>query len=159
MFGFLDRLFNSGCIIPILEDLNSTFAASIFNLTQSEICENKGNLRISNVSKLVESISVLCQLIQVQNEICSKALGRLTILLCNRQKYIRKTTSTKLYEALLVYGDGGILPGDTIDEAMQILSDTDWEGNVENLRPIRNNLCTLLGIKPPTLICRPTSSK
>lgn len=34
-------------------------------------------------------------------------------------------------------------------QVLNLLSDTDWGQSVEECRLIRNNLCSLLGIKPP----------
>lgn len=61
MFGFLDRLLNSGCISVVLQDTSSTFAMDIFNLLKTEINDCK------NTYKLIDSINVMCQLIQVSS--------------------------------------------------------------------------------------------
>jgi hypothetical protein len=36
-----------------------------------------------------------------------------------------------------------------------ILSDTNWDSNVDELRPIRNRLCELVGVQPPAVIKKP----
>lgn len=76
-------------------------------------------------------------------------LVQLAILLCHRQSYVRRSTSTRLYESLLVYGDTSIIPIDNLDDVMNLLSSTDWEETVEQIKPLRNELCNLMGIRVP----------
>ncbi len=66
--------------------------------------------------------------------------------------HIRKTTAMKLYEALLIHGDTTDVPETNIDEILNILLETDWAQPLKDVRPIRNNLCELLGVKPPVVI-------
>lgn len=35
---------------------------------------------------------------------------------------------------------------------MQIISDTNWERPVDEVREIRNGLCQLMGVRIPTLV-------
>lgn len=77
------------------------------------------------------------------------ALVQLSILLCHRQAYVRRSTSTKLYESLLVYGDNSIIPEENLDEIMGLLSSTNWEDPVDVVKPIRNQLCALMGVRVP----------
>ncbi|KAF6039919.1 hypothetical protein EB796_001771 [Bugula neritina] len=42
-------------------------------------------------------------------------------------------------------------PEEVLDEMLAVLSDNEWDEPVEKLRPIRNNLCTQLGITPPVM--------
>ncbi|CAG9836309.1 unnamed protein product [Diabrotica balteata] len=85
----------------------------------------------------------------MKREVCDIALVQLSILLCHRQSYVRRTTSNKLYEALLVYGEDSKINPDNLDTIMAILSSTDWEKPIEEIRPIRNELCNLMGIRVP----------
>ncbi|CAH2071317.1 unnamed protein product, partial [Iphiclides podalirius] len=145
MFNFLDRLLSSGSISPILDDPESKFAANILKYLQLELRGGK------NIYKLLDSINVLCQLIQVGGEVCAKALGQLVIYLCYADRYVRRCAAARLYEALTLYGDSCAAPQDDIDKVMTILAETDWEKDVEELRPIRNELCDLMAIKRPVL--------
>lgn len=74
---------------------------------------------------------------------------QLSILLCHRQTYIRKTTASILYEALLIYGETANINTENIDDIMQILSDTNWEESVDIVKPLRNQICDLFGVKTP----------
>lgn len=82
---------------------------------------------------------------------CNTALVQLSILLCHRQTYVRRSTSTKLYESLLVYGDSSTIPSENLDEIMNLLSSTNWEDPVDVVKPVRNNLCSLMDIRVPVL--------
>ena len=59
-----------------------------------------------------------------------------------------------LFKALLVYDDV-IENEEAKDEVNSILSDTNWELPVEELRPVRNQFCELVGVQPPVLLKKP----
>lgn len=86
---------------------------------------------------------------QVKTETCKTALVQLSILLCHRQSYVRRSTATKLFESLLVYGDNSIIVESNLENIMNLLSNTNWEEVVEDIKPIRNQLCELMGIRVP----------
>ncbi|KAK9503730.1 hypothetical protein O3M35_010231 [Rhynocoris fuscipes] len=149
MLNFLEKLLSSGSIKPILDDPNSDFAKNIFNLTKTAVM---GSL---DKNKLLGSVNVYCQLIQVRGEVCRRALGRVLILLCHRFGWLRKATATKLYEALMLYGEDEeeFCSADKLDSAMSILSETEWSIiPIEEARPIRNKLCEIFGLPIPTIV-------
>lgn len=86
---------------------------------------------------------------QINTSVAKTALVQLSILLCHRQAYVRRSTSAKLYESLLLYGDNGVIPIENLDEAMELLSVTNWDQSVDVVKPTRNKICTLLGISVP----------
>jgi hypothetical protein len=59
LFGFLDRLFSSGCVRSVLENPQSTFASDILHHLKLEIGKSR------DVTKLKGIVDVLCHLIQV----------------------------------------------------------------------------------------------
>lgn len=63
--------------------------------------------------------------------------------------HIRKSAALKMYEAMLIYGDTTDVPEENLDEISNILMDTDWAQPLGEVRPIRNQLCDLLGVKAP----------
>ncbi|VVD01854.1 unnamed protein product [Leptidea sinapis] len=145
LFKFLDLLLSSGSISPILEDPDSTFAMNVFKYLQLELRVGK------KFYQLLDSINVLCQLIQVGGVVSTNALGQLVIYLCYSHKYTRRCAAARLYEALTLYGDVCGVPAHNLDQVMSILADTDWEQDVTILRPIRNEICDLMEIKRPVL--------
>jgi hypothetical protein len=60
MLSFLELLFSSGTIRPVLEDPTSKFATEIFNMTRTL------QTGCSEKYKLLGSVDVYCQLIQVK---------------------------------------------------------------------------------------------
>ncbi|RZC41515.1 tubulin-specific chaperone D, partial [Asbolus verrucosus] len=143
MFRFLEKLFGSGCIEHTLQDHTSDFPKKVLKLILVEIAGCK------DVYKLVDGVNILAQFIQVKSEPCQSALVQLSILLCHRQAYIRKSTAAVMYESLLVYGDTANFNTENLDEIMQVLSSTNWEDTVEAVKPVRNKLCELMGIRVP----------
>ncbi|KAK5650202.1 hypothetical protein RI129_001231 [Pyrocoelia pectoralis] len=143
MFRFLCQIMGSGCIATVITDTNSDFPKKILKLVQLEL------LGCKNIYKLMDGIDLLCQFIQIKSEVCSTALVQLSILLCHRQSYIRKATSSRLYESLIVYGESSTIPEGNLDEAMNLLCSTNWEEAIETVKPIRNALCNLMDIRVP----------
>lgn len=76
-------------------------------------------------------------------------LSTLSIFLGLQHVGVRKTTATKLYEALILHADVCDIDEENLDEILNILSDTDWGQSIDECRILRNNLCNLLGIKAP----------
>lgn len=142
LLNFLSLLIASGCINTVILDADNNFSEEIFRLTKLEI---KGHKKLY---KLVSSISVFCQLVQVPS-LSTKVLSYLAIFLGLTHVHVRKSTASKLYEALILYGDSIGIPEENLDEIMNGLSETDWGMPLNEVRPIRNNLCLLMGIKPP----------
>jgi len=143
MLNFLEMLLSSSTIHPVLNDPQSDFALDIFNLTK-QAC-----VRSLEKFKLIGSVAVYCQLIQSQG-VSKKALSRLMILLCHKFAWLRKTTASKLYESLMLYGDELNLSEEALESAQTLLSDTEWSAmKLEEIKPIRNQLSAFLNIPPP----------
>lgn len=160
LLNFLDAVIASGTINLVLLSEESKFADDVFRLVK---LETRGQKKLY---KLVSSINVLCNLIQVTMvwvevnpmyiqylfqvpRICTKVLAVLAVYLGLMHVHVRKCTATKLYEAIVIHGDSSCIPAENVDEILEILSETDWGLPLTEIRPIRNNLCTLMGIKAP----------
>ena len=107
-------------------------------------------------NKLLYSADVFCALLQVADPVAKqKCLVQLCIFLCHKFPIIRKSTSSKLFEALLTHSTV-VEDDEMLDQINTILSDTTWDVSpVETLRPIRNSLCDLLGIPAPAVVKKP----
>jgi hypothetical protein len=68
--------------------------------------------------------------------------------------FVRRTTASKLYEALLLYGDCSVIPAENLDEVMSIISDTNWEQGLDIVKPIRNRVCNLMGVSIPKTVSK-----
>ncbi|KAG5683911.1 hypothetical protein PVAND_013169 [Polypedilum vanderplanki] len=142
LLNFLDTILSSGTLLPILDDENSTFPDEVFRLVNLEI---KGHKKLY---KLVSSINVMCQLIQVRR-LCPKIFTKMGIFLGLTHVHIRKSAALKLYEAMLLYGDTTDVPEENLEELLNTLMDTDWTLPLNEIRPIRNHVCDLLNVKAP----------
>ncbi|EDW75811.1 uncharacterized protein Dwil_GK15140 [Drosophila willistoni] len=142
MLSFLDILIGSGTIDAVLHDENDSFAEDIFRLLNLEV---KGYKKLY---KTASSISAFCQLIQVPR-LSRRVLSKISVFLGLQHVHVRKTAATKLYEAIALHGDVTEIPEDNMDEILTLLSETDWTLPLVEVRPLRNELCQLMGIKPP----------
>ncbi|XP_022244717.1 tubulin-specific chaperone D-like [Limulus polyphemus] len=137
----VDHLLAAGVFTIFSSLVNHSFPLELLDLCWKEVAKSK------DPQKIMAAIDVFCGLLQFP-EVCGKrALTILAIHLCHRYPRIRKVTADKIYEALISYPE--ITSEDAADDVMTILSDTEWDVNVEVLRPIRNKLCELLGIPAP----------
>lgn len=87
----------------------------------------------------------------MRSAVSKKAFAHLSLYLCNKYKYLRKATATRIYEALTLYGEDMDISEEDLANLLMELNATDWEKPVEDLRPIRNHLCELMKVPAPTL--------
>ena len=156
-------------LIEALDKTISTkFAFEFFSLTKREVCGGAGAAPCNDPNKLMSAVDVLCSLLQAEEQTArQKCLVQLSIFLCHKFPRIRKATASKLFEALLTYpniissqmkANKVTFPtDDEVEEQLEsinsILSDTRWDTTpVEQLRPLRNQLCDLLGVPAPALV-------
>jgi len=64
---------------------------------------------------------------------------------------VRTEAAAKLYEAILTYEEG-LKDVPDLPAGMALLSETVWTLPVEELRPIRNQLCAYLNIPSPVIV-------
>lgn len=89
---------------------------------------------------MISSIDLYCHLLRGDQETFDKSIVHLLNLLVNRFPRVRKITATKLYETLLTLTDISPSLANNQDEITAILSDTDWDEDVETLKPVKNQL-------------------
>lgn len=135
-------MLSSGALNDVLLDAESNFADDIYRLVNLEI---QGHKRLY---KMASSINVYCQLIQVP-KICTKALSKMSVFLGLTHVHIRKTTATKLYEALILHGSETSIPEENLEKIQELLCEFDWGTNINEVRDTRNEICVLMGINPP----------
>lgn len=140
-FQFISELLSSSSNSRILltSDECSDFPEAIFTLINNIVAHNKKHL---------SSVSVYCALM-LAPKICKRVLSKLVMYLGMLCVNIRRETALKMYETILVYGDQTSIPEENLDEVLTCLSEEKWDGELEEVRKCRNNLCHLMGIKPP----------
>ncbi|XP_025987587.2 tubulin-specific chaperone D [Solenopsis invicta] len=151
MLAFLDRLLSSGCIQSVLDDANNTISERVLTLLKHEIKYS------NNIKLLISSINVFCQLLQVRGPVAKRAFCQLSIFLCHKYTSLRRTTAIRTYEALTLYGEEMDIAEEDLANILAKLNATDWEQPVEDLRPIRNNLCELMKVPAPVLQTKSTN--
>ncbi|NWV20149.1 TBCD protein, partial [Origma solitaria] len=144
LLTMLDQMLANGCFDMFTEQENHPFPVKLFTLCKEEIKRSK------DIRKLRSSIGVFCGLIQFQGDMREKVFFQLFLLLCHPFPIIRKTTASQVYEMLLTYGH--VVDAAIMDQAMAILSDTDWEAELPVVRERRNCLCDLMNVPRPQLV-------
>ncbi|NXK93856.1 TBCD protein, partial [Formicarius rufipectus] len=117
LLAMLDQLLANGCFDAFSGQESHPFPVKLFTLCKEEIKRSK------DIRKLRSSIGVFCGLIQFQGDMREKVFFQLFLLLCHPFPIVRKTTASQVYEMLLTYE---ALEPAVLDEAMAILSDTNW---------------------------------
>ncbi|NWU62501.1 TBCD protein, partial [Pterocles burchelli] len=118
LLTMLDQMLANGCFDMFTTQEDHPFSVKLFTLCKEEIKRSK------DIRKLRSSIGVFCGLIQFQGDMREKVLFQLFLLLCHPFPIIRKTTASQVYEMLITYSD--VADPAVMDEAMTILSDTNW---------------------------------
>ncbi|XP_051796853.1 tubulin-specific chaperone D isoform X1 [Acanthochromis polyacanthus] len=156
-----DNLRNDRVCVPFLKMLNQMLTNGCFEIftTQEnhQFCVDLLGLckefkRSKDISKLSACVAVFCGLIQFQGEVRKKVLSQLLLLLCHSFPVIRKTTASQMYEMLLTYDD--VVDPEVLDDAMTLLSDTNWESDLNTVRTHRNQLCDWLGVTRPKVVAK-----
>lgn len=87
------------------------------------------------------------------------ALSYACVLICSPSSpRVRTAVAEHLSVAILTYGELVFPPRDALgpeidtrcDQSLEILYDTDWSQPVNVLKPIRDRLCALFGIRSPS---------
>lgn len=132
----------------LLVDKDTSFPADLLALAKLEISKSR------DAQKLLVSINVFCGMLQFKQKDFRKAvLAQLMIMLCHRFPVVRRTTASQLYEVILTYDD--LCQPDEMDTVITTLSDTEWDQPVDDLRPLRNSLCSMFGVNVPRLVKKP----
>ncbi|NXO63273.1 TBCD protein, partial [Phainopepla nitens] len=144
LLTMLDQMLANGCFDMFTEQENHPFPVKLFTLCKEEIRRSK------DIRKLRSSIGVFCGLIQFQGDMREKVFFQLFLLLCHPFPIVRKTTASQVYEMLLTYSD--VVDPAVVEQAMAILSDTNWEAELPAVRERRNCLCDLMKVPRPQLV-------
>ncbi|XP_014222529.1 tubulin-specific chaperone D [Trichogramma pretiosum] len=147
--AFLDRLFSSGCIQNIIDDPENEMPRRILTLLKQE------SKSINATQSQLNSVKIFCHLLQVKGPIGKGAFSQLSIYLCHKFKFVRKATASRLYESLTLFGDDIDVEEDELLELLNKLNTVDWEKPVEELRPIRNQLCDIMKCPIPIMRHKP----
>ncbi len=117
------------------------------------------NVKVTkDMQKLIAYIDLFADMLQFEEErVREKAMIQLSIMLCHPYPRIRKTVASKLFEALLNYGEIFENEQDN-DECTLLLTETNWDQSTEIIRPIRNRICDLTKTPKPVLVKQPVTN-
>ncbi|CAL8303672.1 unnamed protein product [Merluccius merluccius] len=146
LMKMLDMMLSNNCFEVFATQEDHQFCVDLLALCQEEI------KRSMNMEKLRSCMAVFCGLIQFQGSVRKKVLSQLLLLLGHSLCAVRKTTAGQMYEMLLTYDD--VVDAEVLDEAMTLLSDTNWEQDMSTVRTYRNQLSDLLGVPRPRLAAK-----
>ncbi|GMY23131.1 tubulin-folding cofactor D isoform X2 [Fagus crenata] len=96
-------------------------------------------------SKLYAGISILGYIASVSESINSKAFSRLLTFLGHRYPKIRKASAEQVYLVLLQ--NGNLVSEDGTEKALEIISETCWEGDIEVAKHQRLELYNMAGLE------------
>jgi tubulin-specific chaperone D len=102
----------------------------------------------SDIQKIMTFIDFLCDMLQFKDRLKERCMIQLMIMLCHKYPRIRRTAAGKLYESLLNDPDI-VAQEENLDEAISLLTETDWDQSLDIVKPIRNRLCDLTNTPKP----------
>ncbi|XP_050236631.1 tubulin-folding cofactor D [Mercurialis annua] len=140
-------------IVPTLKTIEILFSKKIFldmevhtptfcaGILDSLAVELKGS---KDFSKLYAGIAVLGYIASLSDPVKSRAFAHLLTFLCHRYPKIRKASAEQVY--LVVLQNGDLVPEEKVERALEIISETCWDGDIEAARRERSELCEIAGL-------------
>ncbi|XP_022717392.1 tubulin-folding cofactor D isoform X2 [Durio zibethinus] len=144
----LDRV-----IIPTLKTIEILFSKKIFldmeahtsifcaGVLDSLGVELKGS---RDFSKLYAGIAILGYIASISDPVNSRAFSHLLTFLSHRYPKIRKAASEQVYLVLLQ--NGSLVSEEKTDKALEIISETCWDGDVETAKLMKLELLEIAGL-------------
>ncbi|WOG95485.1 hypothetical protein DCAR_0414804 [Daucus carota subsp. sativus] len=153
-------------IVPTLKTIEILFSKGLFlNLEAQTLifCDGVlGSLALElkgskDFSKLYAGIAILGYIASIAEPINIKAFSHLLMFLSHRYPKIRKACAEQVYLVLLQNGD--LVAEEKLEKALEIISETCWEGDIQEAKQRRLELCHTANIESGQLVSRGTSSK
>ncbi|THG09795.1 hypothetical protein TEA_010571 [Camellia sinensis var. sinensis] len=141
-------------VIPTLKTIEILFSKKVFlsmeaqtqvfcaGLLASLAVELKGS---KDFSKLYAGIAILGYIASLSDSINVQAFSHLLTFLVHRYPKIRKTSAEQVYLVLLQ--NESLVAEDKIEKALEIISETCWEGDVEEAKRQRLQLHDVAGLE------------
>ncbi|XP_047319767.1 tubulin-folding cofactor D [Impatiens glandulifera] len=141
-------------ILPTLKTIEILMSKKVFlNMEAQTVVFCNGILESLNVelkgtkdfSKLCSSISILGYIASIPCSSNLEAFSRLLTLIGHRFPKIRKASAEQVYLVLLQ--NSSIIAEDKTDKALEIISETCWEGDIEEAKRQRSELKAMAGLE------------
>ncbi|XP_065859361.1 tubulin-folding cofactor D isoform X2 [Euphorbia lathyris] len=146
-------------IVPTLKTIEILFSKKIFldmevqsrpfaaGVLDSLAVELKGS---KDFSKLYAGIAILGYIASLSDPVNTRAFTHLLAFLCHRFPKIRKASAEQVYLVLLQ--NGNLVAEDKMDKALEIVSETCWDGDIEAAKHQRSQLYDIAGLEPGQLL-------
>ncbi|XP_051132533.1 tubulin-folding cofactor D [Andrographis paniculata] len=153
-------------IVPTLKTVEILFSHKILlnmeahtpvfcnDVLDSLATELKGT---KDFSKLYSGITILGYIASISGPVNTKAFSHLLTFLSHRYPKIRKYAAEQVYLVLL--GNGALMSEDKLDEATEIITETCWEGDLEEAKRRRLQICQMAKIEIATRTVNVTGAK
>lgn len=115
------------------------FCDGILGCLSSELKGSK------DFSKLYSGIAILGYIASVSEAVNLRAFTHLLTFLNHRYPKIRKAAAEQVYLVLLQ--NGSLVSEDKVERALEIISETCWEGDLAEAKSKRLELCDILGLE------------
>ncbi|PSS24147.1 Tubulin-folding cofactor D like [Actinidia chinensis var. chinensis] len=122
-----------------MEDQTPVFCAGVLESLTVELKASK------NFSKLYAGIAILGYIASLSDSINVRALSHLLTFLGHQYPKIRKASAEQVYLVLLQ--NGSLMAEDKLEKALEIISETCWEGDAEEAKRLRLQLCDIAGLE------------
>lgn len=121
-----------------MEDQTPVFCASVLDSLAVELKGSK------DFAKLYSGIAILGYIASLLETINARAFTHLLTLLGHRYPKIRKASAEQVYIVLLQ--NGNLVPEDKMEKALEIISETCWDGDVEATKLQKLELYEMAGV-------------
>ncbi|KAG6747970.1 hypothetical protein POTOM_047861 [Populus tomentosa] len=121
-----------------MEDQTPVFCASVLDSLAVELKGSK------DFAKLYSGIAILGYIASLLETINARAFTHLLALLGHRYPKIRKASAEQVYIVLLQ--NGNLVPEDKMEKALEIISETCWDGDVEATKLQKLELYEMAGV-------------
>lgn len=144
----------SRVIVPALKTIEILFSKKVFlNMeTQTSVfCDGvldslSIELKLSkDFAKLYAGIAILGYIASLSDTVNAKAFSHLLAFLGHRYPKIRKASAEQVY--LVLIQNESLVADDKMEKALEIISETCWEGDIEEAKQQRQLLCDVAGLE------------
>ncbi|THD25262.1 Tubulin-specific chaperone D [Fasciola hepatica] len=142
LFRFVDFLLND----PVIAGAVNGESPILINLIDNTWNETK---RSADVHRIKAAINVFGGMLQFEGSARKRSASLMMILMAHKYPVIRKSAATKLYECLVMFD---LVEPEVMDQVTTLLTETIWESELDEIRPIRNTICEMLGVPVPRII-------
>ncbi|KAM7261245.1 hypothetical protein ACFE04_026720 [Oxalis oulophora] len=134
----VEILFSKKILLLNMEAYSPIFCACVLDFLEVELKASK------DFTKLYAGIAILGYIASVSDPVNHRSFRKLVIFLGHRYPKIRKASAEQVYLVLLQ--NGSLIPEDKLEKALEIISETCWEGDIENSKQQRLELCIIAGL-------------